>query len=196
MTQVRSVAGLMTPVVAPQKTVGEGDIPLPGEPEAEGPADAVRRAVGCRRERMHESPAAVIAGQLEKHPDSALGEPASLELRQDHPADLGNRLTAIVVVGPQRDRPATTSNAAWPGTIILIHASPAAWTSRATLSSMPSRGSGPPSPAIMIGSHRILSVPVFGTHKVHRDHQIGRAWPSACAHADTRRRAGIFRRFP
>src|SRR5215472_12693861 len=93
------------PVVAPQNTVGEGYIPLTSEPEAEGPADAVRRAVRCRRERMHEPPAAVIAGQLKKHPDSLLREPASLELRQDHPADLGNRLAAILVVGPQHDRP-------------------------------------------------------------------------------------------
>ena len=47
----------------------------------------------------------VIAGLLKKHSDSLLREPASLELRQDHPADLGNRLTATFIVGPQRDRP-------------------------------------------------------------------------------------------
>src|SRR5215475_6377537 len=54
---------------------------------------------------MHEPPSVLIAGQLKKHPDSLLREPAPLELRQDHPADLGNRLTAIFIVGPQRDRP-------------------------------------------------------------------------------------------
>ena len=41
---------------------------------------------------MHEPPAAVIAGQLKKHLHRLLREPASLELRQDHPADLGNRV--------------------------------------------------------------------------------------------------------
>jgi len=53
--------------------------------------------------------------------------------------------------------PATTAGAVSAGTIILIHSLPAAAarTSRATLSSIPSRGSGPPSPAIMTGSHRI-----------------------------------------
>ena len=92
-------------MVAPQNPAGEGYLPLTSEPEAEGPADAVRRAVGCRRERMHGPPAAILAAQLKKHPDGSLGEPASLEFRQHHPSDLGHRLTAILVVGPQRDRP-------------------------------------------------------------------------------------------
>jgi hypothetical protein len=63
VTQVRSVAGLMTQWLL-RRTSGEGDIPLTSEPEAEGAADAVRRVVRCRRERVHEPPAAVIAGQL------------------------------------------------------------------------------------------------------------------------------------
>ena len=44
------VGGVDDPVVALQDTSGEGDIPLPCEPEAQGPADTVRRAVR-RRER-------------------------------------------------------------------------------------------------------------------------------------------------
>ena len=53
--------------------------------------------------------------------------------------------------------PATTPGALSSGMIILIHAASAAacWTSRATFAAMPSRGSGPPSSAIMTGSQRI-----------------------------------------
>ena len=53
----------------------------------------------------------------------------------------GRRTAAVT--GSARHDPATTSAEASPGTIILIHSVPAAaaWTSGATLSSMPSRGS-------------------------------------------------------
>jgi len=64
-------------VVAPQNTVGEGHVLLTGELEAEGVADAVRRGVGCRRERMHEPLPAIVAGQLEQHPYRPLRNPAS-----------------------------------------------------------------------------------------------------------------------
>ena len=47
--------------------------------------------------------AAIVACQLEQHPHRPLREPAALELRQHHPADLRHRLAALVV-GPQRDR--------------------------------------------------------------------------------------------
>src|SRR6266851_2676491 len=99
-------AGVLTREIlaAPQNTPGEGHVPLTSEPEAEGAADAVRRAVRGRRERVHDPPAAIVAGQLKQHPDGPLREPASLELRQHHPADLRYRLAAVLDVGPQHDR--------------------------------------------------------------------------------------------
>jgi len=108
---------------------------------------------------MDEPPPPVVAGQLKEHPDGQFRKTASLEFRQDHPADLGIGAPPASSCDHNVTDPATTSGAASSGTIILIHASPAeaSLTSRATLSSMPSRGSGPPSSAIMTGSHRILT---------------------------------------
>src|SRR6266581_3120422 len=101
----RQVSGRVDhPVVAPQNTAGESYVPLTGEPEAEGAADAVRGRVRRRRERVHQPPAAIVAGQFEQHPDGPLPEPAALELRQHHPADLRHRLTALIV-GPQHHVP-------------------------------------------------------------------------------------------
>jgi hypothetical protein len=98
------------PVVAPQNTSGEGDIPLTSEPEAEGAADAVRRAVRCRRERVHEPPAAVIAGQFqERSSPKPLGgvvgpvqfDPAHEQLR---PGTREDRDDALVRQGGPLDR--------------------------------------------------------------------------------------------
>ena len=70
-------------MVAPQNTAGEDYVPLTSEPEAGGLADAVRRAVRSRRERMYEAPAAIVAGQLKKHSDGLLREAAAPEFWQD-----------------------------------------------------------------------------------------------------------------
>ena len=87
-------------MVTSQNTGGERYVPLTSEPEAKGAADAVRGGVRRRRERVHQPPAAIVAGQFEQHPDGQLPEPAALELRQHHPADLRQRLAALIV-GPQ-----------------------------------------------------------------------------------------------
>lgn len=118
--------GADDPVAAPQDTAGEGDIPLTGEPEAQGPADAVRRAVRCRRERMHEP----------QRPSSRASSTSTraARLASPRPWNSGRTIPPISVTGapPSSSRdhnatgPATTSGAASPGTIILSHAPPAA----------------------------------------------------------------------
>lgn len=118
--------GADDPVAAPQDTAGEGDIPLTGEPEAQGPADTVRRAVRCRRERMHEP----------QRPSSRASSTSTraARLASPRPWNSGRTIQPISVTGapPSSSRdhnatgPATTSGAASPGTIILSHAPPAA----------------------------------------------------------------------
>jgi hypothetical protein len=112
-------------VVTSQDTAGERDVPLTSEPEAQGAADTVRGGVRRRRERVHQAPAAIVAGQFEQHPDGRFPSPqlwnsgSTIQPISDtgSPSSSWDRNTTF---------PATMSGVASSGTIILIQSLPTA----------------------------------------------------------------------
>ncbi|GAA2279080.1 hypothetical protein GCM10010430_76330 [Kitasatospora cystarginea] len=66
--------------------------------------DEAFTAVEHERKCVYQSPPAVVARQLKQPANALLSKSPSLELRQHHPADLGDSL-AVGVVGPQGHDP-------------------------------------------------------------------------------------------
>jgi hypothetical protein len=103
VTQVRSVAGLTTQWLLrrtrPAKVTSRS--PANRKPrERQMPFDGLLVVAGNACTSPHRPSSRASSRSIRT---ACLASPRPLELRQDHPADLGDRL-AVLVVGPQRDR--------------------------------------------------------------------------------------------
>src|SRR5918999_3256498 len=103
-TEPASAGDVDLPVVAAEGTAGVLEVALFHELEAELAADPVRRSVRDAGIGVDHAPSPLGTGAVEERAHRRGGEPATLEGRKHHPADLVDRSPVLVVV-PDANRP-------------------------------------------------------------------------------------------